>query len=76
MEQEQTYLKGFNDGYKLAKYSPDLYEKLKDSLSADVEYDKGIIAGAEQWQQEKESQRLKELGELDQGKDQEQDLER
>ena len=76
MEQEQTYLKGFNDGFKLAKYSPDLYEKLKDSLSADVEYDKGIIAGAEQWQQEKESQRLKELGELDQGKDQEQDLER
>jgi hypothetical protein len=72
MEQDnQTYLKGFNEGYKLAKFSPDLFEKIKDSLSQESEYDKGILGGAAQWQQEKEQQRLKELNELDRGQGQE-----
>ncbi|MCW3128260.1 MAG: hypothetical protein JWO03_3918 [Bacteroidetes bacterium] len=61
MEQEPNYVKGFNDGYKLARYSPDLFEKLKESLSQDKDYDSGVLAGAEQWEKEKEKQRLAEL---------------
>lgn len=78
MEQQQTYIKGFNDGYKLARYSPDLYEKLKESLNSEVEYDNGIIEGAAQWEKEKENDRLRQLEELEKGNEQEQeeDLER
>ena len=65
MEQEPTYVKGFNDGYKLAKFSPQLFEKLKGSLNADVEYDSGILDGASQWAKEKENDRLKQLEELE-----------
>lgn len=78
MEQQQTYIKGFNDGYKLARYSPDLYEKLKESLNSEVEYDNGIIEGAAQWEKEKENDRLRQLEEMEKGSEQEQeeDLER
>jgi len=76
MEQENlTYVKGFNDGYKLAKFQPELFEKLKESLSQDNEYDTGILAGAEQWQQEKEKQRLAELDQLG-DREPEQEIER
>ena len=76
MDQEPNYTKGFNDGYKLARYSPDLFEKLKESLSEDRDYDSGVLAGAEQWEKEKEKQRLAELDQMEQGGEQEKDSER
>ncbi len=77
MEQHnETYIKGFNDGYKLARYNPELFDKLKEGLSQDSEYNEGVIAGAEQWVKEKEKQRLAELGDLDQGQQRGQELER
>lgn len=76
MEQEPNFTKGFNDGYKLAKFSPELFEKLKDSLSAEKEYDSGILAGAEQWQKEKENVRIKELEDLEKDKEKQGELER
>ncbi len=60
---------------KLAKFQPELFEKLKESLSQDNEYDTGILAGAEQWQKEKEQQRLSELEQMS-GKELERDIER
>jgi hypothetical protein len=62
--QEQTYLKGFNDGYKLARYQPEILKKIQDSLSEGVEYERGLIAGVQEWQQEKTKTRESELKEL------------
>lgn len=76
MEQEPNFTKGFNDGYKLARYSPELFAKLKESLSQESEYDAGIVAGAEQWDKEKERSRLAELDQMERGNDKEQEPER
>lgn len=76
MEPTSDYLKNFNNGYKLCRYSPELWEKLKNHLSEENETDKAVIDGAKQWELEKEKQRLKELDNLEQGKEKSLDLER
>lgn len=79
MEQESaTYIKGFNDGYKLAKFQPELWAKLKPSLNNGVEYEKGILEGANQIEMEKgiEQNRLKDLDNIRGVKKQEQNLEK
>ena len=76
MEEEPTYVKFFNDGYKLAKFQPDLYERIKESLNTENELDQAIMDGAEQWQKEKERQRLAELGDIEETQEPEQDIER
>jgi hypothetical protein len=80
MEKEPNYMRGFNDGYKLAKYSPQLVDKLMPALSADIEYERGIIEGVNQLEQEKtqEQSRLDEINNIRNSKEQsqEQDLER
>jgi hypothetical protein len=74
--EEPNYTKGFNQGYKLARYSPEIFEKLKESLHQENEFDKGILEGAEQWNKEKEQNRLAELNQLSQEPDRQKDLER
>lgn len=58
---EQTphpdYIKGFNEGYTLAKHMPDLSEKLPQSLG-DTERGHGFKAGRDQYILEREHQRL------------------
>lgn len=76
MEQEKNYTDGFNAGYKLNKYNPELFERLKDSLNADVDYDKGLLEGAAQASLEKEKQRMAELDQLKDRDQPEQDIER
>ena len=63
-EQQQTYIKGFNDGYKLAKFNPELLAKIQPSLSEGVEYDRGLIEGVKEWEQEKVKTRAAELENL------------
>jgi hypothetical protein len=51
MEQEATYIKGFNSGYKMAEYNPALWEKLKPSLSKETsDYERGVLEGAEEFE--------------------------
>jgi hypothetical protein len=81
MEQEErTHMQGFNDGYKLNLYSPHLFEKLKDSLSQENEYEGGLIDGALEADKERERQRMKQLeslrGDGDKNIEQEKDDER
>jgi len=73
--QELTYTKGFNQGYKIARYSPEIFDMLKDTLSQENEFHKGILEGASQWDKEKEQNRLAELNELSQEQNNEQELE-
>ena len=75
-EQKQTHIKGFNDGYKLAKFNPELLAKIQPSLSEDVEYDRGLLEGAKEWAQEQEQTRADELSNLRKGPNQEHDLTR
>jgi len=72
-EQEKTYVMGFNQGYKLAKFQPELVEKLQISLSEGIEYERGLIDGIKELQREKEKGRTEELNNLRESKGQEQD---
>lgn len=76
MENEETYVTGYNQGYKLVKYSPELFERIKDTLSEGNEYDRGLLEGAAQAEKEKEQQRLAELQSLQAEQEPEQDMER
>jgi hypothetical protein len=77
MEGEKTYMSGFNSGYKLAKFQPDLVEKIQSSLSESVEFDRGLLDGIKQWEQEKEKIRAEELNNLSaETEEQENDLSR
>lgn len=69
MEDEKTYIKGFNSGYKLSQFTPELWEKLKPSLSKANEYEKGLIEGAEEFLRTKEKDRFEELGSIRKQKD-------
>jgi hypothetical protein len=75
MAEEKNYMSGFNSGYKLAKFQPDLVEKIQSSLSESVEYERGLLEGIKEWQREKEKIREEELNNL-RGESQEQDLSR
>jgi hypothetical protein len=75
-DQPRNYTDGFNSGYKLNKYTPELFDKLKDSLNPDIDYDRGLLEGAAQAVLEKEQQRMNELQQLQGDKENEQDIER
>lgn len=55
-EPHPDYVKGFNEGYTLAKHMPDLSEKLPASLGGS-ERGQGFKAGRDQYILEKEKQR-------------------
>ena len=76
METDKNFLQGYNAGFKLRKFSPELYDLLKDSLNADNEYQKGVIDGAEQADLEAENERLTELNELSEDQEPNKDEER
>ena len=61
MQDEQTYIKGFNTGYKLAQFNPELFEKLRPSLKGSNEYEHGIMEGAAEYSREKEKGRTDDL---------------
>lgn len=78
MEQERNYIGGFNTGYKMAQYNPELWEKLKPSLSPDSEYERGVLEGAQEYEKEKEKIRETDLSTIRENKNQskEKDLNR
>ncbi|MGN8037832.1 hypothetical protein ACTJJ0_22260 [Chitinophaga sp. 22321] len=56
IEPHPDYIKGFNEGYTLAKHMPDLSEKLPTSLGSS-ERGQGFKAGRDQYILELEKQR-------------------
>lgn len=72
---ELTYVKGFSQGYKLQRYSPEVFEKLKESLNSDIDFDRGLLDGAEEWTKEQEQSRLNELNQLTSEQEHQQDEE-
>lgn len=69
MAQEQGYTSGFNAGFKLQKYQPEVFELLEKSLGESDEWQRGIIEGAAQARKEKEQERLAELQGLQKGQE-------
>ncbi len=58
MEQEEEltidpqYLKGFNNGYLLAKHEPELAKQLANHPNEHNAYFKGLVSGKEQYEKE------------------------
>jgi hypothetical protein len=58
MEKEDQMLKGFNAGYTFQKYEPELAKELMANLDGvEEDYIKGFLAGAKEYQLEKELER-------------------
>ncbi|MBS1684025.1 MAG: hypothetical protein JSS76_04680 [Bacteroidetes bacterium] len=56
-QEEQSYISGFNTGYRLRQYNPELFEKLKPSLSVESEYEKGVIDGGAEYERTQQKER-------------------
>jgi hypothetical protein len=73
--EENKYLRGFNHGYIMAKYLPDLLVKLVNDLSPTSEYLLGLFSGKKEYEIEKLHNHLNELSQLrKQSKDRKLDL--
>lgn len=73
---EQEYTKGFNKGYIIAQYEPELGKELAWNTSHENSFTSGLIFGARELFKEKELSRQDELDEIrgqDNTKDHEQD---
>lgn len=74
MEQERNYIGGFNVGYKLAQYNPELWEKLKPSLSQESDYERGVLEGADEFEKTREKSREADLEKISDKKEQKKDF--
>jgi hypothetical protein len=76
MSDEKEYTSGFNNGYLLSQYEPDLTAKITKDLQANTEYLEGFFSGKEEYEIEKSLQQFNELQNLRKGaKDRNKDLE-
>ena len=62
---EKLYGEGFNNGYLLAKYEPDLTKQLIASPNNYSDYFKGIVSGKQEYDMEKVRERLKGMNQND-----------
>ena len=70
---EQLFTRGFNDGYILARYEPNLLTLVIGKINQANDYFSGLISGQKEY--ELESQ-INDLSKLRQSKNQERDLDR
>ena len=54
--QEEQFTRGFNSGYLLAKYLPELKSKINKSLTGGSDYSKGFLFGAREYEFERGSE--------------------
>lgn len=74
---EQQYIKGFNNGYTLSKYKPDLINKLMQNLHPSNDYLEGLFSGREEFELETSRDQLQELHRLrNESRDRDHNLER
>ena len=59
-KQELDFIKGFNNGYLLAKHEPELVNKLIKNPANDNEYMKGLAFGHEEYEMEKNQNKSKD----------------
>lgn len=73
--QEQLYVRGFNHGYILAKYLPELVTKLIKTVAPITDYTEGFFSGKEEYEIEYTRAQIDELNNLrNRSKDQDRDL--
>ena len=71
------YVRGFNHGYMLTKYLPDLVVKMVKQISPKGDYLSGFFSGKEEWELEQDRIQLDELQQLhNKSNDREQELEK
>jgi hypothetical protein len=51
--QEQQFQKGFNNGYLLAQYKPELAEQVTKDLKPENDYLDGLLSGKQEYEMEK-----------------------
>lgn len=71
MAQEKTYLEGFNAAFRMRQYNPELWEKLKPSLSNENEFERGLIEGAQEYEKTQTQNREDEISKIRSNKSQE-----
>jgi hypothetical protein len=64
MEEEKQFISGFNNGYLLAKYLPELLAKIRKSVTANNEYFQGFVSGKKEYEFEQSRKQLDELKEI------------
>ncbi len=64
MTSEKQYIEAFNNGYILAQYEPNFSEILFQSLSPANNYLRGFFTGKEQFEVQRDRNRLYELQQL------------
>ena len=52
-DHEKQYMKGFNSGYIIAKYEPDLYSTVIKGLQSNNELLDGFLTGGKEYEHEK-----------------------
>ena len=62
--EEQKYIRGFNDGYLLAKHMPTLLSKLTKNLKVTNDFVEGILMGKEEFDLEHSRTQTDELKRL------------
>lgn len=76
-ENEAIYIRGFNQGYLLARYEPSLLAMVVKNVSPAGDYLQGFFSGKEEYELEQSQTRLDELSRLrEETKDRDHDLER
>ncbi len=72
--QEQMYGVGFNHGYLLEKYMPDLVAKMTKTLVVSDEYTEGFFDGKDEYEIERSENELNDL--RNEARDRDRDTER
>ena len=68
MKKEEQHLEGFNDGYIIQKHEPELANQMIANLDGvDEPYMKGFVAGAREYQMEKELDKSNLFPGMDEG---------
>lgn len=60
-DQEKQFTKGFNNGYFIAKYQPDLFGKIEKNNNLANEYFQGLVSGKNEHEKEKKMVYMNEL---------------
>jgi hypothetical protein len=63
-KEEAEFTRGFNNGYVIGKYDPELAKELQGSIKLDSQLASGLYHGLNQYALEQERERIKQLDEL------------
>ena len=64
MEISKLFIRGFNNGYYLAKHEPELLDKVITNMAPINDYLSGLLRGREEYESEHTKSVLKKISEL------------